>query len=400
MGDRSTWGPPGRRRGGGPGPAGAVVAAGADAGCRLRRCVLDAGRVPGPAGDGLDLLLGRLGDLGAPWWLGLVVPGPRGARAAAPGHPDPGPDLLDGGGGDGRRRPAAVLRRHRPAGRVQPGRPGVPAGRAPGRARRRRVAGRARPGRGRHAAPGAERSPSVVAVAAAAVPVGGLVWFLTAGQPELDEPLDPDIPAYMVQSSELGPEHGILVVRGSVEDGLRYTVRREDGIRLGEDEIVAHSDVGPAASTTWWPTLVSRPTPDGGGGAGRGRGRVRRAAGARGPRRRRRAGRHRRTGRGERRGPGHPGLAGRPAAVGGRARTGRARGCGSPCSSCRPWPSSRSWSCARPTSESGGVDEQVPRRPGGGRRHAGGLRRRAPGGPARPRATGATTYATSPSSPR
>ena len=56
----------------------------------------------------------------------------------------------------------------------------------------------------------------VVAVAAATVPVAGLVWFLTAGQPELDEPLDPDIPAYMVQSSELGPEHGILEVRGSV----------------------------------------------------------------------------------------------------------------------------------------------------------------------------------------
>jgi len=81
-----------------------------------------------------------------------------------------------------------------------------------------------------------------VAVAATAVPVGGLAWFLTAGQPELDESLDPDIPAYMVQSSELGPEHGILVVRGTVERGLSYTVRREDGIRLGEDEIVAHSE--------------------------------------------------------------------------------------------------------------------------------------------------------------
>ena len=73
MGDRSTWGP--------PAVAVAVVpvllapwwlpALTQGAGAAL---VLDAGRLPGPAGDGLDLLLGRLGDLGAPWWLGLVVP--------------------------------------------------------------------------------------------------------------------------------------------------------------------------------------------------------------------------------------------------------------------------------------------------------------------------------------
>ena len=42
----------------------------------------------------------------------------------------------------------------------------------------------------------------------------------------------------MVQSSKLGPEHGILVVRGNVDDGLTYTVRRGDGVTLGEDEIL------------------------------------------------------------------------------------------------------------------------------------------------------------------
>jgi hypothetical protein len=42
----------------------------------------------------------------------------------------------------------------------------------------------------------------------------------------------------MVQSSVLGPEHGILVVRGSVADGLTYTVRRDDGVTTGEDEVL------------------------------------------------------------------------------------------------------------------------------------------------------------------
>ena len=158
-----------------------------------------------------------------------------------------------------------------------------------------------------------------VAVAAAAVPVGGLAWFLTAGQPELDETLDPDIPAYMVQSSELGPEHGILVVRGSVESGLRYTVRREDGIRLGEDEIVAHAESDPAFDARVR-ALVSRPTPT-----------VVAELAAAGieyvvlpapadPDVVRRAGCDRRAGRGQRRGPGHPCVAGRPAAVRRRAR--------------------------------------------------------------------------------
>ena len=49
---------------------------------------------------------------------------------------------------------------------------------------------------------------------------------------------DTGIPAYMVQSSMTGPAHGILVVRGDVERGLTYSVRRGDGVTLGEDEIL------------------------------------------------------------------------------------------------------------------------------------------------------------------
>jgi hypothetical protein len=81
----------------------------------------------------------------------------------------------------------------------------------------------------------------VVAVAAAALvlPTAGLVWFVLGGESELRAEEQSDIPVYMVQNAELGPEHGILVLRGTVEEGLDYTVLREDGITLGEDEVVA-----------------------------------------------------------------------------------------------------------------------------------------------------------------
>ena len=50
----------------------------------------------------------------------------------------------------------------------------------------------------------------LVAVAVAA-PLGGLAWFVLDGGDHLTGDRDAGIPAYMVQSSELGPEHGILV---------------------------------------------------------------------------------------------------------------------------------------------------------------------------------------------
>jgi hypothetical protein len=36
-----------------------------------------------------------------------------------------------------------------------------------------------------------------------------------------------------------GPAHGILVIRGTVSDGLDYSILRDDGITVGEDEIAA-----------------------------------------------------------------------------------------------------------------------------------------------------------------
>ena len=96
------------------------------------------------------------------------------------------------------------------------------------------------------------------AVAAAVVPLAGLSWFGVG----LDEPLtDDDIPAYMVQRSMTGPERGILVVRGDVDDGLTYSIRRGDGATLGEDEIVALSPES-TQLTSVVRRLASRPSPE------------------------------------------------------------------------------------------------------------------------------------------
>jgi len=73
---------------------------------------------------------------------------------------------------------------------------------------------------------------------AAVVPVVGLGWFVVHGPGELDDSRDTGIPAYMMQSAELGPEHGILVIDGDVDSGFTWSVLREDGLTVGEDEIV------------------------------------------------------------------------------------------------------------------------------------------------------------------
>ncbi len=100
----------------------------------------------------------------------------------------------------------------------------------------------------------------VAAVAAAVVPLAGLAWFGFG----LDDPLDgadSDIPAYMVQSSVTAPERGILVVRGSVDDGLSYNIRRGDGVTVGEAEILALSPDNPEL-TAVVRSLASRPSAD------------------------------------------------------------------------------------------------------------------------------------------
>ncbi len=65
----------------------------------------------------------------------------------------------------------------------------------------------------------------------------------------------------MTQNAELGPEHGILVVTGSVADGLTYTVQRDDGVTLGEDEVLALTPPDPSL-TADISALISEPAPE------------------------------------------------------------------------------------------------------------------------------------------
>ncbi len=224
--------------------------------------VLETGRLPVAAVDSWDLLTGRVGDLGGPSWLGAVLAVlallallPRATRipvlvcwivaaVAAVTAAVWGAFTLDlaatstpAGLGflvvvvQGAFVVAASL------GGQELGRQlasGLPAWRRAGAA--------------------------VLAVGAAVVPVAGLGWFVAGGHDRLDETAGEGIPAYMVLSSMEGPGHGILVVRGDVRHGLTYSVRRGDGVTLGEDEIVGLTaeDTGFTRTVR---TLVSRPTP-------------------------------------------------------------------------------------------------------------------------------------------
>ena len=102
---------------------------------------------------------------------------------------------------------------------------------------------------------------AVLAALAVAVPLGGLAWFVAGTGDQPGDASAEDIPAYMVQSSLLGPEHGILVLRGGIGDGLTYTLRRGDGVTVGEDEILALTpeDTDFSALVRG---LTSRPTAD------------------------------------------------------------------------------------------------------------------------------------------
>jgi len=80
---------------------------------------------------------------------------------------------------------------------------------------------------------------ATVSTVALVVPAAGLVWFVLGGHGHLQDEPPSDIPAYMSQSAMTGEAHGILVVRGDIQHGLTYAVLRDDGVRLGEDELVA-----------------------------------------------------------------------------------------------------------------------------------------------------------------
>jgi GT2 family glycosyltransferase len=261
MKDRSVWGPPGVALGTVPVllspwwvPA---LLHGAGEGL-----ILEAGRLPMPTVDTFDLLVGRVGDAGAPWWWGvalavlaLLALFPRVTRipvlvcwmvacvaavtaailgaftlTLAAGTTDAGLGAL------------VVVIQATFVVAAMIGAQGMALRVARASWSWRRVLA------------------LVLAAVGAAIPLGGLAWFVVGGQDRLDEERDQGIPAYMVQSSMEGPAHGILVIRGDVEHGLTYTVRRGDGVTLGEDEVVDLTKED-AAFTRDVRTLASRPTP-------------------------------------------------------------------------------------------------------------------------------------------
>lgn len=225
--------------------------------------LLEAGRLPVATVDALDLVSGRMGDLGAPWWLGLVLAVlaalalvPRSTRipvlvcwivAAVAGVTAAvwgvfSLDLASTTTGAGMGFLVVVLQGAFVVATSIGAQTLVDSGTASSPLWRRAVAG------------------GLVAVAAV-VPLVGLGWFVVGGHDRLDETAGEGIPAYMVQSSMTGDAHGILVVRGDVDHGLTYTVRRGDGVTLGEDEIIGLSAEDAGFSRTVR-ALVSRPTPD------------------------------------------------------------------------------------------------------------------------------------------
>ena len=241
MRDRSVWGPPAAALASVPVllapwwlPA---VLNGAGAGL-----LFDAGRVPMAQVGFQQLVLGRLGDAGAPWWLGLgfvvlaaVALIPRATRI---------PVLVCWMVALGTAALAAVL------GLVVLDFPTITTGAGLGflvvLLQGLFLVAAVIGGHGILSAlpPTARwRRPVVAtgALLAALVPAIGLGWFALGGHSDLGDETDSGIPAYMTQTAMTGPAHGILVIRGDVSDGLDYSILRDDGITVGEDEIVALS---------------------------------------------------------------------------------------------------------------------------------------------------------------
>lgn len=102
---------------------------------------------------------------------------------------------------------------------------------------------------------------AVLTACTVVVPVVGLGWWLASGDDDLHRPGDGEVPAYMSQAADEGTGHGVLLLRGNVDEGLTWEVHRGDGVTLGEDEILALTgpDRGLDDDVT---TLISRPTPE------------------------------------------------------------------------------------------------------------------------------------------
>ncbi len=107
----------------------------------------------------------------------------------------------------------------------------------------------------------AQAGLALAGVVGLVAPLVGLVWFAGWGGEQLADDVPSDVPVYMAQRAEQAPENGVLVVRGSVDDGLRYEVHRGDGLTVGEDEIAALTPEDAAATATVR-SLATGPDPD------------------------------------------------------------------------------------------------------------------------------------------
>jgi GT2 family glycosyltransferase len=220
--------------------------------------LLDAGRLPSPQLQGSHLLIGRLSDLGAPWWVGLIVP-ILAVIALIPARTRI-PVLVCWIGMLATVAVAMVLglltlhlaHGTTPAGLLFAlvcfkggaivatvlGAQGVLAGGLPGW--RRTVAG-------------------AVAVVAAVVPLVGLGWFVVDANESLTADWHDGVPSYMVDNAREAPDRGVLVIRGSTTAGLRYSLIRGDGTTVGDDEIVTLTPED-RAFTDLVQQFVSQPT--------------------------------------------------------------------------------------------------------------------------------------------
>ncbi|WP_141012741.1 DUF5719 family protein [Nocardioides sambongensis] len=209
---------------------------------------LDIGRWPTPATGGWSLLAGRFGESGAPLWIGLILPVlallaliPRASRIGVlvcwlvaavtalvaiplatssvdlPGLASQQPGLG-----------AVLLLLHGSwVTAVVLGAVGL---------------------RGVELAPWGRGAVALVAAVAVVVPVGGVAWFVVDGGEELTERPATGVPVYMQQRAEAADQDGVLVLRGSVDEGVNYEVVRGDGPTVGEDEITGLTPEDPAVT--------------------------------------------------------------------------------------------------------------------------------------------------------
>ncbi|WP_408896331.1 glycosyltransferase family 2 protein [Nocardioides sp. R1-1] len=228
----------------------------------LAGTVLDIGRWPTASTSGWDLLAGRLGGLGAPAAVGLVLPVlallalvPRATRipvivcwlvaavstvvavplalttvdVAGPGEQQPGLGavllVLQGAW-----ITATLL----------------------GGLSLHHLGDQAKP---------AQAALALAGAVGVVAPLVGLVWFAGWGAEELRDPPESDVPVYMAQRAERAEQDGVLVLRGSMDTGLRYDVHRGDGPTVGEDEIAALTSED-ADVTATIRSLVTAPDPD------------------------------------------------------------------------------------------------------------------------------------------